>query len=319
MKFLKNRTVAFAITALVIVGCLIYGMAMTRWNTNTSTIGETAPDQAIIPDTAGSDYWISDEAGVLSTDTKDTLSAYNAAWDAGYSSVLAVATVDSTNGEDIEAYAYDYGTDWGLGQNDMLLLLAIDDNEFYFILSGTEVVPDERVETAFYSAFYDAYVDGDYDAAFTGFFAQMDTVYGSYAGWTGSAETYYAQGDPSGGGISPFGAVVLLVILYWIVSAIDRARYRRWYARYGTLLAPPVFVPILFWHRPGGTWFRRMDAAVRRPPGGPHGPGGPGGHGGFGGSGFGGSRGGGYCGSSFAPRRLGARRIAPNAATRRKV
>ena len=58
--------------------------------------------------------------------------------------------------------------------------------------------------------------------------------------------------------------IVLLLIAFWILSAIDRVRYRSWQERYRGRAEAPAFIPLVFWHRPGGSWFRRMDASFGR-------------------------------------------------------
>ena len=307
-KFFQNRAVAIAITALVIVGCLVYG-----WTRRTPAESVLQSSGAVeLRDAA----WVDDQAGVLSGTTESLISNYNESWDADYGSVIAVATVDTTGSADIPDYAYGYGTDLGLGSRDMLLMLAIDDNDFYFITSPDIPVPSSAVEDAFYDQFYDAYEDGNYDEAFQDFFREMDSVYSRYATPASTVVAYspaaYSGGISAG---SVIAVVILLLIVFWTFSAIDRARYRSWYGRYNGMAGAPVFVPLVFWHRPGGTWFRRMNfsfgAAQRArmnystPPrtgsnyrsnttyrsGGSSRPGS------FGGGGFGGSRGGGFGGS----------------------
>lgn len=52
--------------------------------------------------------------------------------------------------------------------------------------------------------------------------------------------------------------LVLLVAALMVLSAIDRARYNSYRARFYGVASPPyVFRPILFWHGPGYGWYRR--------------------------------------------------------------
>lgn len=98
-------------------------------------------------------------------------------------------------------------------------------------------------------------------------------------GWTqreavlpdGSGETLAVQAS----GVAPFfqifsaglitgqiiRLIVLLLIAFWFFSAIDRARYRSWQGKYRGKAGAPAFTPLVFWHHPGGSWFRRMDAS----------------------------------------------------------
>ena len=259
MKFFKNRTVAWVITGLVILGCLGYGLVQ-RYTaqTPTQTVVQTDPIAA--------NMWINDAAGMLSTSTESKLHSYNTRWDNNYRSVIAVATVDTVGGEDIEDFAYEYGAQWGLGENDMMLLLAEEDDDFYFVVSGTEIVPDEEVEEAFYDEFFDDYAAGDYDDAILSFFREMDEVYEEYApkylsGGTNEVYEYAPYSAPASDAASSLVMLVLfLVIILLIFNAIDKARYRTWYGRYGMMATPPVrFVPLVFWRRPGGAWYRRMN------------------------------------------------------------
>ena len=64
---------------------------------------------------------------VLSSSAEEQISLYNANWDYRYNSLIAVLMVDSLDGQDIESYAYDQGTQIGLGQGDALLVAAVDD------------------------------------------------------------------------------------------------------------------------------------------------------------------------------------------------
>ena len=138
------------------------------------------------------------------------------------------------------------------------------------------------------------------------FFAEMNQVY----------IDNFGLGNAGGGGsyqvnertMGVISLLVLLVAALMVLSAIDRARYNSYRARfYGGASPPYVFRPILFWHGPGYGWYRRhWHRPPPPPPGGPRGPRGPGDPGGFGGIGggsggfggsFGGSRGGGFGGS----------------------
>ncbi len=74
-----------------------------------------------------------DRAGILSDQTEQALTAALAAHEQASSDQLVVATIDSTDGETIEAYANRLFRDWGLGQaeenNGVLLLVAVDDRK----------------------------------------------------------------------------------------------------------------------------------------------------------------------------------------------
>lgn len=58
------------------------------------------------------------------------------------------------------------------------------------------------------------------------------------------------------------------IILVWVVlNVVDRVRFRRYITQYppGTQTLIP-FRPILFWHRQGSSWYRRMLDLVEQSP-----------------------------------------------------
>lgn len=334
MKFFKNRFVAILITVLVIAGCLAYGQYQ---------------KPATVPMPAFGD-WSYDGANILSDETEQFIDSCNAQWDAKYTSVLAVATVPSARNWDISDFAVTMGEKWGLGSNDMLLLIDEGGGEYWMVTSERmeDGVGYDKLYNVFEEYFDPAFQNGSYDAAVVGVLTAMDDCYTKaygqlseedvYSGYYYGYDPYYDASEYNyyDSAYTLSNIIVLLIILFVVLSWIDRARYRSWYGRYGTMARPPVtFVPLIFWHRPGGPWFRNMNARMGRGPGGPKGPGpgpgpgpgrpggGPGGSsrsnsfggsfgsgrsggfgsssrgGGFGGGGFGGSRGGGFGGGGF--------------------
>jgi len=272
MKFFKNRVVAWVITGIVILGCLGYGLAQR----NAASVPTDAAAQTV---PAASEVWVRDEADMLSASTESRLNSYNAKWDNDYRSVIGVVTVDSVGGEDMEDFAYDYGERWGLGGNDMLLLMSEKDDAYYFVLSNSEIVPDAQVEDALNDDFYEEYYYGDFDEALLDFFDEMDEVYEDYAPryiGNGTAGGYGDSVIINSGAAETISSLVsllfFLLIVVLILNAIDKARYRTWYGRYGTVAAPRVrFVPLLFWHSVGSSWSRRMTRHYTAAPSRPYG------------------------------------------------
>lgn len=258
MKFFKNRFVAAALTLLVIVGCLGYGQYK---------------KPAAMAQPAYND-WTYDGADLLSEETEALVDSYNARWDADYSSVTAVATVPSTRNWYIYDYAVTMGEFWGLGANDMLLLIDEGGDQYYFVTCqmAEDGLGYERLYNIFSEEFEPPYNNGSYDAAVQNVFSALDESYAAYLtqGSSGSYSDEYYYYDPYydytdytySAGVDIGSVVVFLIVLFIILSAIDKARYRSWYGRG---VATP-FVPIIFWRRPGGAWFRRMDAGMRSAP-----------------------------------------------------
>ena len=288
MKFFKNKFVAIAITAAVIVGCLGYGQTQRPWSGSSSVV-EVAEDVGNYDAAAYAD-WSYDEANILSSKTEQLVDSYNAKWDAKYGTILALATVEDTDG-DIEEYAYDMADDAGLGADDMMLLISAGEYEYWVITADrvTNATGEAALQKTFETNFGQTLDSGDYDRAVNELYADLDELYArsltahTVYGADMPLEVYQSQ--------SLAGVLLFLLIVVLVVSAIDKARYRSWYRSYGTIASPPVtFVPLLFWHRPGGLWYRRMFGSMgggipRGPaPGAPRAPGsygvnrGPGGY-----------------------------------------
>ena len=158
MKVFKSRGFALAVLVLVVVAGSLYGLSRK-------------------PIAVQYQQWIADDAVMLTESTRESLESYNDQWDRRYSAVVAVATVGSTHGWSGERYAAMLGKEWGLGQNDMLLLLI--EGKDYYVLYGDSVngsITDTQ-ETALRKALDSDYYKGDYDRAALKFFRAADVVY----------------------------------------------------------------------------------------------------------------------------------------------
>ena len=323
MKFFKKRSVAVVVLVLAIAASCAYGLY------------KKPADQLNVQ----YGTWLLDGAGVLSADTEQTISSYDQKWDSAYRAVIAVATTDDIHGWTAEKYAKSLGKSWGLGANDMLLLI-VKGGDYYVALGDTLNQGLSDTQTAkLQSAIETPYYQGDYDGAATAFFRQADVVLaqvlqGSGSSYNGGYNDGY--GAYNGGWVDSSGAsissvIVLIVGIFVVWVLLDRMRYTR-YQRRVRIGGPviPYYYPI-FWGRP-----RRRPAPPpphHRGPGGPGSPGGPrppmgggprpggapprrstprpprsgGSHhsGGFGGGGFGGSRPGSFGGGGFGGSRPG--------------
>jgi hypothetical protein len=248
--------------------------------------------------------YILDRAGVLTVETKERISLYNANFDQRYGSIIAVVAVSNTGTTTIKDAAYQYAIDGKLSERDALLLLSIDNRDAYLAV-GNQFFPNwtsANISDLLDRSLYQPYQAGDYQGGMESFFKALQQEYIQVYGAGNSSSKQVSYSSPSVGSILPF-----LLFLFIILTIVDNMRYSQYVARYGGMPTPPVlFHPILFWHGPGSRWYlRRESRRFRRPPPPPPRGGGFGGSpprgGGFGGSpprggGFGGSRGGGFGG-----------------------
>lgn len=332
MKKNKSYIVAIVVLVIAILAAAVIGWARRPASEVKNQKGELDSSLTLEMTT------VYDDAGVLSSATEKTLAIYNANWDSRYHSVVAVVTVRSTGTESVENAAWDEGVDIGLKEGDAVLLIAVDD-ESYYLAPGQEfeTLLSNRAAEKLESALLGGLDSGDFDRGVLDFFSALNEVYIDNFG-LGSQESYGYGYDYD---IDPFftsastilvsriiTVVFLVILLLVILSAIDSARYNTYRAQYYGVETPPVvFRPILFWHGPRSSWYRRhwRRPPPPPPPRGPRGPGprppqgggprppqgGPrpsGGSGIFGGGGTGGSRNRGTGGSTFGGRPTGSTR-----------
>ena len=287
VKFLKKYPVAVTITVLAIIGSIVYSRVVTPPAETTAPVPQTTTTEAVetgpleidpSKNTGSSTAYLRDDAEVLSQDAEDQIEAYNEAWYAAYGSRIAVVTVPSVSG-DIQDTALDTANDMGISGYDMILYLDIGGKDCYFDCGDDlweAYVEDHNILSTYPDKYlYTDYMAGRYDAgvlslmeAMNNYFYEMEA-----ANPAQELEDYDAYYNDAGSSI--LSVVLLLILVVVLLSWIDRRRYRTWYNRYGHMSTPPVmFVPWVFWHRPGGWWWNRHHHG----PGGPYGPG-PGGGG----------------------------------------
>ena len=169
MKFFKKRGVALAVLVLSIAAAVCIGQSRKA--------GYIAQQPVTLPEVKYH-QWICDEAGLLSEKTKEEIQQYNSDWDSRYYAAVAVATVDSITGWTPEKAAEKLGTDWGLGENDMLLLLVR--NGDYYVNCGDKVraAMTDTQQMKLKQAIETPYYNGDFDGAALAFYRQADVFYG---------------------------------------------------------------------------------------------------------------------------------------------
>ena len=248
MEFFKKRGVALAVLVIAIVGAVFIGRS------RKDSFIANKPTELL--DVAYQN-WICDDADLLSDQTEQLIRDYNGSWNGKYYAITAVATIDHLAGWDGQDYAAKLGETWGLGSNDMILLLVKDgdwqvycgDNVGYTMTDTQQSKLRQAIETTYYS--------GDFDSAVTAFFRQADVFYAQadLSGGSSGDSGWYAPAAPASAGSTgtSIGAVVMLIIGIFVVwMVLDAIRYSRYRRRY-IVGAPvnvvrPVYYPV-FWGR----------------------------------------------------------------------
>ena len=253
MKFYQKRGFALVVLILAIIGSGVYGISK---------------KPAALPEVSYYN-WICDEAGLLDQETRQTIQDYNTAWNKQYYAVVAVAAVDDIRGWSSEDYARELGARWGLGANDMLLLLVKGGDWYVACGDNLADLMTDTQQTKLKTALDTPYYAGDYSQAAVDFFRQSDVVLAQTLGRSSTGGQSPAPGqtwqEPAGAsGVSIAGVVLLIVCIFIVWALLDRMRYNR-YRRRPAMMGGPVYYPIF--------WGRRPRAP--RPPRPPRGPGGP--------------------------------------------
>ena len=312
MKIFQKTGVAVLVMCIAIAAAVGIGV----WRQPAAAVGSQTGSLDTGLDTAYYAKFVDDGADLLSGSAEETIALYNANWDSRYSSVVGVVTMESVPSDvetldDFADYAYQLGADLGVGEGDAVLVISVADDGYY-LATGNDfatMLSDSRVDSFLEEYFAGDFYAGRYEAGVLSLYSALNDLY--YANFGVGNDALPDAPSYTGYYYSynwVFWAVVGLVVLVAILSAVDRSRYNAYRSRYYGMAAPPyVFRPILFWHRPGSYWYRRHwhRPPPPPPPRGPRGPGGgfggpgrPGGGnpGGFGGVGNRGPRGGGTFG-----------------------
>ena len=306
MKFFQKRGVAIVVLILAIVASSAWGLHKAP-AVSTPEGGEKL-DPSL--STAAFEQYVRDEANVLSDKTEKAVSLYNANWDKMFGSIMAVVTTESAN--DIENAAYDYAIEMQLAENDAILVIAKQQQDYYLLASGDFYDLLSGLSQSFVaSCMADGVQKGDYDAAVRSLCAALHVELSQ------QYQQSEAALDEAANGVM-FIMILIIFFVLWIM--LDGMRYRRYRRRY---MMPGMGVPTVMYHpifwgrrpprgprppRSGGPrppqGGRGSSSGNRRPPQQPRRPSGGSGNsfGGFGSSGRGGSFGsgnfGGFGGSS---------------------
>ena len=274
MDFFKKRGVALAVLVIAIVGAVFIGQS------RKDSFIANKPTELL--DVAYQN-WICDDADLLSDQTEQLIRDYNGSWNGKYYAITAVATIDHLAGWDGQDYAAKLGETWGLGSNDMILLLVKDGDWQVYCGDRVGACMTDTQQQKLRSAIESTYYNGEFNAAVTAFFRQSDVFYGQAQLNSGGS---YSSGDPGWyaqepaavktGGVSIGGVILLIVAIFAVWVLLDRMRYNRYRRRYVMPgIVPPVAYYPIFWGR------RLAAPRAPRPPrrpynGGPHPPAGGG-------------------------------------------
>ncbi len=232
MKFYQKRSVALVVLILAILGASVYGY-----------VKKPTPLPKV-----EYQHWICDEANLLDGETEQTIKDYNTKWNNDYYAIVAVAAVDHLHGWKVEDFAAELGKKWGLGGNDMLLLL-VEDSHYYVALGDNAAYEmTDTQQSKLKTAVEDPYYQGDFNAAAVAFFRQADIFYAQALSGQGN----YVQQDHWAGSsdhsLTNIGVVLVLLFAVW--AMLDQMRYRRYCRRAASGMFVHPYYPI-FWGRSG--------------------------------------------------------------------
>ena len=246
MKLSTNRVVGIIAVVLAIVAAVVLGQVRKDHFLSKS------PTELLEVEYR---QWICDEAKLLEDATVKTVEKYNAAWDEKYYAVVAVASVERMVGWNETDYAAALGQKWGLGENDMILVLVEDGDWQVYMGDYVGAMMQDYQQQKLRQAIDEPYYDGDFDGAVTAFFRQCDVFYGqidpahkSGAYYGGDWYAPVEHGKEAGGGIVGVIFLILAIFVVWVL--LDRVRYTRYRRRYilPGIVAPVGYYPI-FWGR----------------------------------------------------------------------
>lgn len=285
----NNRSYALGWAALIAAIVLALILGQVRKPLLTDTGRDYALDESLVMN-----YTCTlDNAGVLSRAEEKAIAVYDGNWNFRYGSIIVVATEKGVKGN-LDDYAYGLGEELQLGSADGVLAIDVEGKDAYLAVGPDYPLSGSQLTSYLDSYLYDAVQDGEIGRGVEELFAQLNKYYvDNY----GTGETGAGSSDLLAG---LFAVLLLVLVLYLALSAVERARYDAYRRRYYGIPDPPViYRPVFFWHRPGSAWYRR-NWTPPPPPGGRRPPSPPRGGGGFfgGGSSSGGSRGGGFSAGS---------------------
>ncbi|MBO5340030.1 MAG: TPM domain-containing protein, partial [Oscillospiraceae bacterium] len=273
MKFLKKRSVAWTLTAVMIAAAVLIG-----W-TGSGPAAQRPAGLDTSLSTGAYEQWVGDFAGVLSDEQVEQICLYNANWDERYGSVIVVELLADAPGISLENYTYNQANAFELGAVDGYLAIVPDTGEAYFAAGIDYPLSDSQIGVYMSQYLYDYVKDENYGAGVLNLFAHLNEYYlenyGNGSGYAGDSHHYVSYG------FDWISVIFWLIMLVVVLSIIDSMRFNSYRTRYYGVAHPPyVFRPIFFWHGPRYGWYHRRwhrPAPPPPPPPGHHRPGGFGG------------------------------------------
>ena len=261
MKFFQKRGVAIVVLILAIVASSAWGLHKAP-AVSTPEGGEKL-DPSL--STAAFTQYVRDEADILSDKTEEAVGLYNANWDKMFGSIMAVVTTESAN--DIENAAYDYAIEMQLAENDAILVIAKQQQDYYLLASGDFYDLLSGLSQSFVaSCMADGVQKGDYDAAVRSLCAALHVELSQ------QYQQSEAALDEAANGVM-FIMILIIFFIIWIM--LDGMRYRRYRRRYmmpGMGIPTVVYRPIFWGRRPPRGPRPPRSGGPRPPQGGPRPP-----------------------------------------------
>jgi len=254
MKFFQKRGVAIVVLILAIVASSAWGLH------KAPAVSTPEGGEKLDPSLSAAAFtqYVRDDAGVLSDKTEEAVGLYNANWDKMFGSIMAVVTTESAN--DIENAAYDYAIEMQLAENDAILVIAKQQQDYYLLASGDFYDLLSGLSQSFVaSCMADNVQKGDYDAAVCSLCAALHVELSQ------QYQQSEAALDEAANGVM-FIMILIIFFVLWIM--LDGMRYRRYRRRY---MMPGMGVPTVMYHPI--FWGRRPPRGPRPPrSGGPRPP-----------------------------------------------
>lgn len=168
------------------------------------------------------DGYVTDFAGILSEHTESELETLLADLESRTTTEIAVATVNSLDGDDVAVYANELFREWGIGQketdNGLLLLVAPNERrmriEVGYGLEG--VVPDITAGSIIDDIITPAFTAGDYD---TGVQEGTQALVAAVEGETFSGGTY--QGNSSYTNIPDWVSLLPILAIFFLFGFLQ--------------------------------------------------------------------------------------------------